>query len=40
MLFSPFHVHAILKFAPALSQKLEEMRLVRLSAALPQKPVL
>ena len=29
MLSSPFRIHAILKLAPVLSQKLEEMQLVR-----------
>ena len=28
MLSSPFHIHAILKLAPVLSQKSEEMHLV------------
>ena len=29
MLSSPFHIHAIVKLAPVLSQKSEEMHLVR-----------
>ena len=29
MLSSPFHIHAILKLAPVLSQKSEKMHLVR-----------
>ena len=29
MLSSPFHIHAILKLAPVLSQKSEKMYLVR-----------